>query len=71
MFRLFIVSVDCTIAIGSDFDPYRLLVISDPSDAILTSPSYFYLYLTYHSHFTQNNIVPRSLDFVRLCIAFI
>src|ERR1700729_4377679 len=43
MFRLFIASVDRTIAIGSDFDPYGLLVISDPSDAILTSPRLFLL----------------------------
>jgi len=43
MFWLFIVSLDCTIAIGSDFDPYGLLVISDPSDAILTSPRLFLL----------------------------
>src|ERR1700735_3532374 len=56
MFCLFIVSVDRTIAIGSDFDPYGLLVISNPSDAISTSLRLFYLYFTYHSHFTQNNI---------------
>ena len=43
MFCLFIVSVDRTIAIGSDFDPYGLLVISDPSDAISTSPRLFLL----------------------------
>src|SRR6202042_3364155 len=43
MFWLFIVSVDRTIAIGSDFDPYGLLVISDPSDAISTSPRLFLL----------------------------
>src|ERR1700735_1129284 len=63
MFRLFIVSVDRTIAIGSDFDPYGLLVISDPSDAISTSPRLFllifYLPLPF---FTQNNIAPRSFD---------
>src|ERR1700691_2810510 len=43
MFRLYIVSVDRTIAIGSDFDPYGLLVISDSSDAISTSPRLFLL----------------------------
>ena len=43
MFWLFIVSVDRTIAIDSDFDPYKLLVISDPSDTISTSPSLFLL----------------------------
>ena len=43
MFWLFIVSVDRIIAIGSDFDPYGLLVISDPSDAISASPSLFLL----------------------------
>ncbi len=41
MFRLFIVLADCTITIGSDFDPYGLLVVSDPSDAISTSPRLF------------------------------
>ena len=43
MFWLFIVSVDHIIAIGSDFDPYGLLVISDSSDAISTSPRLFLL----------------------------
>src|ERR1700691_178103 len=43
MFWLFIVSVDRIIAIGSDFDPYGLLVISDSSDAISTSPRLFLL----------------------------
>ena len=43
MFWLFIVSVDRIIAIGLDFDPYGLLVISDPSDAISTSPRLFLL----------------------------
>ena len=43
MFWLFIVSVDCTIAIGSDVDPYGLLVIYDPSDTIFTSPRLFLL----------------------------
>src|ERR1700683_970869 len=36
-------SVDHTIAIGSDFDPYGLLVISNPSDTIATSPRLFLL----------------------------
>ena len=45
MFWLFIVSVDRIIAIGSDFDPYGLLVISDSSDAISTSPRLFLLIL--------------------------
>ena len=43
MFWLFIVMVDCAITIGSDSDPYGLLVISDPSDAISTSPRSFLL----------------------------
>src|SRR6266436_3323074 len=60
MFRLFIVLADCTITIGSDFDPYGLLVVSDPSDAIITSPRLFLLIFAYHSHFTNNNIVLRS-----------
>jgi hypothetical protein len=38
MFQLFIVSADCTITIGLDSDPYGLLVVSDPSNTILTSP---------------------------------
>src|ERR1700728_1087916 len=72
MFWLFIVSVDRIIAIGSDFDPYGLLVISDSSDAISTSPRLFLLiFFTYHSHLTQNNIIPRSFDFIRLRITSI
>ena len=62
MFQLFIVLADCTITIGSDFDPYGLLVISDPSDAISTSLRLFLLIFTQHSHFTNNNIVLRSLQ---------
>jgi hypothetical protein len=62
MFWLFIVKVDCAITIGSDSDPYGILVISDPSDAISTSPrsflDIFYQPLPLH---TENNIVPRSL----------
>jgi len=46
MFQLFIVLADCTIAIGSDSNPYGLLVVSDPSDAILTSPRLFLLIFT-------------------------
>src|ERR1700733_14806140 len=64
MFWLFIVSVDRTIAIGSDFDPYGLLVISDPSDALSTSLRLFLLifylplpfYIEYH-----------RTSFLRLC----
>jgi hypothetical protein len=54
--------VDCTITIGSDSDPYGLLVISDTSDAILTSPRSFLLifYLPLPLH-TENNIVLCSL----------
>src|ERR1700689_1930004 len=54
--------VDCTITIASDSDPYGLLVISDPSDAISTSPRSFLLifYLPLPLH-TENNIVLRSL----------
>ena len=46
MFRLFIVLADCTITIGSDSNPYGLLVVYDPSDAILTSPRLFLLIFT-------------------------
>jgi hypothetical protein len=62
MFWLFIVMVDCAITIGSDSDPYGLLVISDPSDAISTSLRSFLLifYLPLPLH-TENNIVLRSL----------
>jgi hypothetical protein len=41
IFSLFIVLADYTIYIGSDSDPFGLLVISDPSDAILTDPRSF------------------------------
>jgi hypothetical protein len=70
MFWLFIVMVDCAITIGSDSDPYGLLVISDPSDAISTSPRSFLLiiYLPLPLH-TENNIILRSLALVRLRIA--
>jgi len=44
--QLFIVLADCTITIGSDSDPYGLLVVSDPSDAISTSPRLFLLIFT-------------------------
>ena len=57
MFQLFIVLADCTIIIGSDSDPCGLLVVSNPSDAISTSPRLFLLIFTQHSHFTNNNIV--------------
>jgi hypothetical protein len=62
MFWLFIVMVDCAITIGLDADPYGLLVISDPSDVILTSLRSFLLifYLPLPLH-RENNIVPRSL----------
>jgi hypothetical protein len=72
MFWLFIVMVDCAITIASDSDPYGLLVISDPSDAISTSLRSFYLYFTYHSHYIQRIIsylVPSP--FVRLRITSI
>ena len=46
MFQLFIVLADCTITIGSDSDPYGLLVVSDPSDAISTSLRLFLLIFT-------------------------
>src|ERR1700733_6663004 len=54
--------VDCAITIASDSDPYGLLVISDPSNAISTSPRSFLLifYLPLPLH-TENNIIPRSL----------
>jgi hypothetical protein len=62
MFWLFIVLVDCAITIASDSDPYGLLVISDPSDAISTSPRSFLLifYLPLPLQ-TENNIVLCSL----------
>ena len=40
------VLADCTITIGSDFDPYGLLVVSDPSNTISTSPRLFLLIFT-------------------------
>jgi hypothetical protein len=69
MFWLFIVMVDCGITIASDSDPYGLLVISDPSDAILTSLRSFLLifYLPLPLH-TENNIVLRSLTLDSHCI---
>src|ERR1700735_1721950 len=64
MFWLFIVSVDRIIAIGSDFDPYGLLVISDSSDAISTSPRLFllifYLPLPFYTEYHRTS-------FLRLC----
>ena len=38
------------------------LVVSNPSDAISTSPRLFLLIFTYHSHLQNNNIVLRSPD---------
>src|ERR1700683_4333945 len=52
--------VDCAITIASDFSPYRLLVISDPSDAISTSLRSFLLIFYLPLPFQKNNIVPRS-----------
>src|SRR6266446_4121427 len=46
MFQLFIVLADCTITIGLDSDPYGLLVVSDTSDTISTSPRLFLLIFT-------------------------
>ena len=46
MFQLFIVLADCTIIIGLDSNPYGLLVVSDPSDTISTSPRLFLLIFT-------------------------
>jgi len=46
MFQLFIVLADCTITIGLDSDPYRLLVVSNPSNAISTSLRLFLLIFT-------------------------
>ena len=43
IFWLFIVLVACTITIGLEPDPYRLLVISEPSNTILTPPRLFLL----------------------------
>src|ERR1700735_4598119 len=71
MFCLFIVSVDRTIAIGSNFDPYGLLVISDPSNAILTSEFIFTYILPTTPILHRKKIVPRSFDLVRLRIASI
>jgi len=70
MFWLFIVMVDCAITIGLDSDPYGLLVISDPSDAISTSLRSLLLIFTYHSHFTENNIIPRSLALCKTLYRF-
>jgi hypothetical protein len=64
MFWLFIVSVDRIIAIGSDFDPYGLLVISNSSDAISTSPRLFllifYLPLPFYTEYHRTS-------FLRFC----
>src|SRR5882672_2802708 len=54
IFQLFIVLADCTITIGSDSDPYGLLVVSDPYNASSTSPR-LYLHSTLILH--NNNIV--------------
>src|ERR1700683_4131774 len=56
--------VDCAITIASDSGPYRLLVISDSSDAISTSLRSFLLIFYLLLPFQKNNIVPRS---PRLC----
>ena len=68
MFQLFIVLADCTITIGSDSDPYGLLVVSDPSNTISTSPR-LYLHSTLISQTITLYCVPPS--FVRLCITLI
>ena len=60
IFWLFIVMIDCTITIALDSGLYRLLVISDPSDAILTSLRLFLLIFYLPLPFWQNNIVPHS-----------
>ena len=60
IFWLFIAMVDCTITMASDSGPYRLLVISDPSDTILTSLRLFLLIFYLPLPFWQNNIVPCS-----------
>src|ERR1700683_1673645 len=52
--------VDCAITIASDSGLYRLLVISDPSDAIPTSLRSFLLIFYLPLPFEKNNIVPRS-----------
>src|ERR1700683_4306515 len=52
--------VDCAITIASDSGLYRLLVISDSSDAISTTPRSFLLTFYLPLPFFQNNIVPRS-----------
>jgi hypothetical protein len=63
--------VDCTITIALDSNPYRLLVISDPSNAISTSPRSFLLifYLPLPLH-TENNIIPHSLTLCKTSYRF-
>src|SRR6202050_499116 len=56
--------VDCAITIASDSGLYRLLIISDPSDAISTSLRSFLLIFYLPLPFKKNNIVPCS---PRLC----
>ena len=51
---------DCAITIASDSSPYKLLVISDPSDTISTSLRSFLLIFYLPLPFEKNNIVPRS-----------
>src|ERR1700677_4106041 len=48
------------ITIASDSGPYRLLVISDPSDAISTSLRSFLLIFYLPLPFQRKNIVPHS-----------
>src|SRR5882757_1709432 len=68
MFQLFIVLADCTITIGLDSNPYRLLVVSNPSDAISTSPR-LYLHSTLISQRITLYCVPPI--FVRLLTTLI
>ena len=56
MFQLFIV---LAITIGSDFDPYGLLVVSDLSDAISTSPRLFLLIFTYLKNMHLPHMLPQ------------
>ena len=71
-FWLLIGFTDSDVTIPSDSDPYGLLVISEPSDAILTPPMlpllipYLPLPLKKEKYFPL-----RSRDLVRLCITLI
>ena len=71
-FWLLIGFTDSDVIIPSDSDPYRLLVIFEPSNAISTPPMLLLLILTYYSHLNRENHFPlHSQDLVRLRITLI